>query len=105
MAQPVQSPGGTISVHTTERGLPVALRLDPVELKKPPAQLADEIMALCRLSAARAQVGRRRELAEKGYSASVIDPLQLATEEELTRAEDEVLGEEGELPPTWGRSV
>ncbi len=49
MAQPVQSAGGTISVHTTERGLPVALRLDPVELKKPPAQLADEIMALCRV--------------------------------------------------------
>jgi hypothetical protein len=105
MAQPVQSPGGTISVHTTERGLPVALRLDPVELKKPPAQLADEIMALCRLSAARAQVEHRRDLAEKGYSASVIEPLQLATAEELARAEDAVLGEEGELPSTWGRSV
>lgn len=105
MAQPVQSPGGTISVHTTERGLPVALRLDPVELKKPPAQLADEIMALCRLSAARAQVERRRDLAEKGYTASIIDPLQLATAEDLARAEDEVLGEEGELPSTWGRSV
>ncbi|MEV0672970.1 hypothetical protein [Mycobacterium sp. NPDC050441] len=105
MAQPVQSAGGTISVHTTERGLPVALRLDPVELKKPSTQLADEIMALCRLSAARAQVERRRELAEKGYSTSVIDPLQLATEDELAHAEDEVLGEEGELPSTWGRSV
>lgn len=92
-------------MHTTERGLPVALRLDPVELKKPPTQLADEIMALCRLSAARAQVERRRELAEKGYSTSVIDPLQLATEDELGRAEDEVFGEEGELPSTWGRSV
>lgn len=92
-------------MHTTERGLPVALRLDPVELKKPPAQLADEIMALCRLSAARAQVERRRDLAEKGYSASVIEPLQLATAAELARAEDEVLGEEGELPSTWGRSV
>lgn len=105
MAQPVQSAGGTISVHTTERGLPVALRLDPVELKKPPAQLADEILALCRLSAARAQVERRRELTEKGYSTSVIEPLGLATEEELARAEDEVLGEEDELPPTWGRPI
>ncbi len=92
-------------MHTTERGLPVALRLDPVELKKPPTQLADEILALCRLSAARAQVERRRELAEKGYGASVIGPLQLATEDELGRAEDEVLGEENELPSTWGRSV
>lgn len=105
MAQPVQSAGGTIAVSTTERGLPVALRLDPVELKKPPAQLADEIMALCRLSAARAQVARRRELAENGYSASVIDPLKLATEDELARAEDEALGAEDDLPTTWGRSV
>lgn len=105
MAQPVQSAGGTISVRTTERGLPVALRLDPVELKKPPAQLAAEIMALCRLSAARAQVDHRRELAEKGYSASVVDPLRLATEDDLARAEDEVLGEDGDLPSTWGRSV
>ncbi|MCG7607440.1 MULTISPECIES: hypothetical protein [Mycobacterium] len=105
MAQPVQSAGGTISVRTTERGLPVALRLDPVELQKPPAQLADEIVALCRLSAARAQVERRRELVEKGYSASVIDPLKLATEDELARAEDEVLGDEDGLPTTWGRSV
>ncbi|MCW1821221.1 hypothetical protein A5731_22470 [Mycolicibacterium conceptionense] len=105
MAQPVQSAGGTISVRTTERGLPVALRLDPVELKKPPAQLAEEIMALCRLSAARAQVQRRRELAEKGYSASIIDPLRLASEDELARAEDAVLGGEDDLPTTWGRSV
>ncbi|CRZ17760.1 hypothetical protein [Mycolicibacterium neworleansense] len=105
MAQPVQSAGGTISVHTTERGLPVALRLDPVELKKPPDQLAEEIMALCRLSAARAQVERRRDLAEKGYSASVVEPLRLATEDELARAEDAVLDEEDDLPTTWGRSV
>ncbi|CQD22852.1 hypothetical protein BN970_05438 [Mycolicibacterium conceptionense] len=92
-------------MRTTERGLPVALRLDPVELKKPPAQLAEEIMALCRLSAARAQVQRRRELAEKGYSASIIDPLRLASEDELARAEDAVLGAEDDLPTTWGRSV
>ncbi|MCV7067962.1 hypothetical protein H7H51_23755 [Mycolicibacterium farcinogenes] len=105
MTQPVQSPGGTISVRTTERGLPVALRIDRAELRKSPTQLADEIMALCRLSAARAQVQRRRDLTEKGYSTSVIDPLRLATEQDLSRAEDEVLGEEDELPPTWSRSV
>ncbi|MDV3124030.1 hypothetical protein M1247_03825 [Mycobacterium sp. 21AC1] len=105
MPQPVQSPGGTISVLTTERGLPVALRLDAVELKKPPAQLANDIMTLCRLSAARAQVERRRNLTEKGFSASVIRPLGLATEEDLSRAEEEALGDEDDLPPTWRRSV
>lgn len=103
--QPVQSPSGTIWVRTTERGLPVALRLDAVELTKPPEELAREIMTLCRLSAARAQVARRRELAEKGFSESVIRGLHLATEEELTRAEEEALGDDRDLPPTWKRSV
>jgi hypothetical protein len=105
MTQPVQSRSGTISVRTTERGLPVALRLDAVELRKPPEQLARDIMALCRLSAARAQVGRRRDLAEKGVGATVIHALQLATEDDLTRAEEEVLGDEDDLPTSWQRSV
>jgi hypothetical protein len=105
MTQPVQSRNGTISVRTTERGLPVALRLDAVELTKPPEQLARDIMALCRLSAARAQVGHRRELAEKGFSATVIHGLQLATEEELALAEQEVLGDEEDLPTSWRRSI
>ena len=105
MTQPVQSRNGTISVRTTERGLPVALRLDAIELTKPPEQLARDIMALCRLSAARAQVAHRRELAEKGYSAIVIHGLQLATEEELALTEEEVLGDEDDLPTSWRRSV
>jgi hypothetical protein len=105
MTQPVQSRRGTISVRTTERGLPVALRLDAVELTKPPEQLARDIMALCRLSAARAQVVCRRDLAEKGVSPAVIRGLALATEEELAAAEEEVFGDDDELPPTWRRSV
>ena len=103
--QPVHSRGGTISVVTTERGLPVSLSLDAVELQKPPQQLANEIMALCRLSAARAQVTRRRELIEKGFSASVVRGLHLATEDELVRAEEEALGDDDDLPPTWRVSV
>jgi len=81
------------------------LRLDAAELKKPPEQLARDIIALCRLSAARAQVARRRDLAEKGFSAAVIRGLQLATEEELARAEEEGSGGQDELPPSWRRSV
>ena len=103
--QPVQSRRGTISVLTTERGLPLALRLDPLELKKSPDQLAGDIMALCRLSAARAQVARRRDLAEKGFSAAVVRGLPLATEEDLARVEEEVLGDEDDLPASWTRSV
>jgi hypothetical protein len=105
MPQPVQSRTGTISVVTTERGLPVALRLDASELTKPPQQLANDIIALCRLSAARAQVERRRDLAEKGFSPAVIRSLRLSTEEELARAEDEALTDEDDLPPSWRRPV
>jgi len=105
MTQPVRSHTGTMSVLTTERGLPVALRLDPAGLKKPPEQLARDIMALCRLSAARAQVARRRDLAEKGFSAAVIRGLQLASEEDLARAEEEASGDDDELPPSWKRPV
>ena len=105
MTQPVRSHTGTISVLTTERGLPVALRLDAAELKKPPEQLARDIMALCRLSAARAQVARRRDLVEKGFSAAIIRGLQLATEEDLAGAEEELARAEDELPPSWRRSI
>jgi len=103
--QSVRSTRGTISVTTTERGLPTALRLDPVELEKPPEHLARDIMALCRLSAARAQVARRRELVDKGFHESAIRSLSLATEEELSRAEDEAFGDDDDLPPTMLRSV
>ena len=103
--QPVQSRNGTISVLTTERGLPLSLTLDSVELKKPPEQLARDIMALCRLSAARAQVARRRKLLEQGFRSSVVRGLHLATEEDLARAEEDAHGDDDELPPTWIRSV
>jgi hypothetical protein len=105
MRQQVHSRGGTISVVTTERGLPISLRIDAVELEKPPQQLANEIEVLCRLSAARAQVARRRKLIERGSNASVIRGLNLATEEELARTEEEALGDEDDLPPTWRVSV
>jgi hypothetical protein len=103
--QTVHSRHGTISVRTTDRGLPVALRLDAVELEKPPEQLAHDIMALCRMSAAKAQVAQRFELAEQGVAPEVIHGLYLATEEDLARAEAEVLGEEDDPPASWMRSV
>ncbi|MCV7283238.1 hypothetical protein H7J88_26735 [Mycolicibacterium flavescens] len=104
MAQPpLRSANGSIAVRTTERGLPVALRLDEAALQKPPQQLAEEILALCRLSAARAQVDRRRALAEKGFDASVIRTLRLATESDLCDAEEQVFGADDEIPATWMR--
>lgn len=104
---PVRSRTGTIAVVTTERGLPTALKIDRSELRRPPQDLAGEILALCQLSALRAQFAYRRDLADQGYPASVIRELGLPTEEDLARAEQELFGEDedDEPPATWMRSV
>lgn len=90
---------------TTERGLPTALKIDPRELKKSPPELAREILALCRLSAMRAQVAHRRELVAQGRSGSLIRDMKLAGEEDLAKAEAELRGDDDDLPTTWMRSV
>jgi hypothetical protein len=95
-----------MSVVTTERGLPVALRIHDSELAKPPQLLARQIMVLCQLSAAEAQVRRRRELTESGFGSSVIRGLRLASEEDLAILRGVVYGEDDdddEQPPTWLR--
>lgn len=89
---------------TTERGLPTAIKIDPRELKRAPQDLADEILALCRLSAIRAQVAHRREMEEQGYEAGVISVMKLATEHDLAGAEEELAGDD-DLPKSWMRSV
>lgn len=91
---------------TTERGLPTALKIHPSELKRQPQDLADEILALCQLSALRAQVAYRRDLASKGVTPTVIRELGLPTDEELAAAEEELFGgDDDELPATWLRTV
>lgn len=100
----MRSPSGSISVLVTERGLPVALKIDPRELAKSPQHLANEILALCRLAAMRAQVAHRREMKAQGCDPAVIDVMKLATESDLVTAEDEMFGD-GELPDSWMRSV
>ncbi|OBJ12630.1 hypothetical protein A5624_10235 [Mycobacterium sp. 1482292.6] len=86
----LRSPDGGIQVRTTERGLPIALKLDQRELSKPPAQLAREILLLCELSAKRMQVVRRRSLIANGFSPAVVHDLNLSTEEELVQAESQL---------------
>ena len=97
----VRSPGGGIQVVTTERGLPTALKIDARELSRAPEDMAREIFLLCKLSATRAQVARRRDLTSRGFDQTVIRSLHLATEEELARVEAELRGDDEEPPPTW----
>jgi hypothetical protein len=102
----LRSPSGGIRIQATERGLPIAAKLDERELSKSPTQLAREILLLCQLSATRAQVARRRELVARGFSPSVIRGLNLSTEEQLANAEREVSGADPDaLPDTWMNPV
>jgi hypothetical protein len=102
--QPLSSASGGIHVVTTERGLPVRLRLHPRELARPPADLAAEILLLCQASAKRAQVARRAELTARGFAPDVIRGLDLATEDDLAQVVVQLRGDD-DAPDTWMRPV
>jgi hypothetical protein len=89
-----------IAVQTTERGLPTQLRIGAAEMSRAPEDLALEILTLCRLSAMRLQVARRRDLQRRGFSAAVIRDLNLATGEDLAKSEEDAQDDEGP-PATW----
>jgi len=67
---------GTISVRTTDDGLPVELRIDPRELRYGAAALADEILALNRRAAQEAAAIRHRDLREQGVPSEVVDRMR-----------------------------
>ncbi|WP_301123812.1 MULTISPECIES: hypothetical protein [Mycolicibacterium] len=88
--------------------MPIQLKLHPRELTKAPQDLAHDIFELCQLSAMRAQVSHRNEMLEAGADPNVIRDFNLATEEELARAEARMRGgddDDDDLPDTWLGSV
>ena len=90
-----------IAVRTTERGLPTQLKIGAKEMSRVPDDLAREILSLCQLSALRQQVARRRDLVGRGFSPAVIRGLNLATEEDLIKAEEQAHGDDEAPPETW----
>lgn len=105
--RPVRSASGGIQVLTTDRGLPVRLKLDQSELNRQPQDLAREILALCQLSAKRAQVEIRQEMSGRGVSAQTMRGMNLATGEEFEAAKAALFGagDDDGRPDTWLRSV
>jgi hypothetical protein len=99
--RPVVSHTRDISVKTTERGLPTEVKIGAAEMSRAPEDLARDILSLCELSAKRLQVARRRDLLERGFSPAVIRGMNLATEEELTKAEEDARGDDEGPPETW----
>ncbi|MEV6427879.1 hypothetical protein [Nocardia sp. NPDC051463] len=101
----IASKSGSISVETTEQGLPIGIKVERDELRRPPAELAAEIVRLCRQSANRAGLARRAELEKAGLTADVLALTGLPKPEDVARQE---LVEEAEYevePQSWLRSV
>jgi hypothetical protein len=99
--RPVIARTADISVRTTERGLPIQLKIGPAAMSRAPEDLAGEILSLCQLSALRLQVARRRELRERGFGPAALRDLNLATEDDLAKAEKEARGDDEEPLETW----
>ncbi|OHT81170.1 hypothetical protein [Mycobacteroides saopaulense] len=78
----------SIVLLANERGLPIRLKLDASEMSRPPELLAQSILELCKLSAMRQQVARRKQFEGSPYSAAICRSLRLATEQELADAEE-----------------
>ncbi|MGW6724416.1 hypothetical protein ACWF9G_00800 [Nocardia sp. NPDC055029] len=74
---------GAISVRTTEQGLPLGISIDAAELRRPPDELAQEVLRLCRSAANRAGVARREALAAAGMSREWLALTGLPTTEEV----------------------
>lgn len=101
----VTSRSGSISIETTEQGLPIGLTIERDELRRPPGELAAEIVRLCKQSANRAGLARRAELAAAGLTSDVLALTGLPKPEDVARQE---LVEEAEYdvePQSWLRSV
>ncbi|MFC9966141.1 hypothetical protein [Nocardia ignorata] len=96
---------GAISVRTTENGLPLGLRLEPDQLRRDPAQLAAEVLRLCKQSANRAGMARREQFRAAGMSPEMLALTGLPTEEEVAR--QEIIDEQDydTEPQSWLRSV
>lgn len=96
---------GAIRVRTSEGGVPVAVTVEPDKLKGDPDALAGEILRLCKQSAARAGLARRKQLEAAGYTEDMLRMAGLPTEAEVAR--QEIVEEQDYYtePQSWLRSV
>lgn len=96
---------GSISVRTTEQGLPLGIEVDADQLKREPDALAGEILRLCRQAANRAGLARRAQLQEAGLPTEMLSMTGLPTEEEVARQEIIDEQEYDTEPQSWLRSI
>lgn len=83
----VASRSGAISVTCTAAGLPVGMTISSRAMRRSPAALAREIMALCTLASTTAGVQARHRLRGRGVDEEALDLLGLPSRKELVNAE------------------
>lgn len=96
---------GSIRIRTTETGLPVAVSVEPDQLRRDPGAFAGEIVRLCRQAAARAGLERRKQLAAAGFTPEMLRSAGLPTEAEVARQEIVAEQDYDTEPESWLRSV
>ncbi len=94
---------GTVSVRTTDQGVPVDLHIDPRELRHGAGNLAGQILALSRRAALEAAALRRSELAAQGMPEALLDRMGLPTPDDLARTQQ--ADDEQRQPTSWLRPV
>ncbi len=99
------SRSGTITVRTTEQGLPLGISVEPGELKRNPQELAADILRLCKQAANRAALARRAQFEQAGVDPAALRLMGLPTAEEVARQEQAEQEEYETEPDSWLRSV
>lgn len=96
---------GSISVRTTETGLPLGVKVDAEQLRRDPEALAGEVLRLCRQAANRAGLARRAQLRQLGFTSEMLALTGLPTEQQV--ATQEIIDEQeyDTEPQSWLRSV
>ena len=94
---------GSISLRTSEYGLPLGISIERAELRRDPAVLAQDIVKLCKQAANRAGLQRRAELKAAGVASDVLDRFGLPRQEDVTR--EEAIDDFDDEPQTWLRSI
>ncbi|WP_216911456.1 hypothetical protein [Nocardia noduli] len=99
------SPDGSITVRTTELGLPRGISIESAKLGGDPDALAAQVLRLCRQSADRAGLARREQLEAAGLRGDMLALLGLPTPEEVY-SRDVAQEEEYDVEPrSWLREV
>ncbi|WP_308162898.1 hypothetical protein [Nocardia alni] len=96
---------GSITVRTSDQGLPLGISVDPAELRRDPRALAAEVLRLCKQAANRAALARRAEFEEIGVDQDALRLMGLPTPEQVAQSEIREEDEDEYEPESWLRSV